>query len=625
MAGHDAGMNHGSLRVKFVALWTLLQLAKLFLAARLPLLVDEAFYAWESRHPAWAYSDLPGLTAWLVALGRGIGGEHPLAVRAVFLVLGAGVPWLVVRIAARWFGSEAGWRAGMLALLVPLSGLLGMLAVPDVPLVFAALLSLDALGRLRERVDAVGLALLALALVIGALSHYRFAGVLVAGLAGMLMDARCRALLRNPRVWFVALIGTLAWWPLLSWNLANAGAGWQFQLLDRNPWQFQSVGWLWLPIQFVVVTPLVFAGLLQAAWRLPRAWRIEPQAPWGVLLGVSLVSVAGYFVLGFFTDQERVSFHWPLAGWLVLIVAAAGLGLPRSPRWRTAGNALAAVMLLLVVGWLGAATSPEWRARLAETRWYPVPFAGTSAIAGRVRRDATPGMRVVADNFELGAKLVAALDRDDIQVLDHALNAKHGRDRQLQAWHADWRTSDAALAAPVLLVIDDDATPMKARLARYHAACAQLGPLPPPETLEVDGGRQRYLLFRIPAPQPQARCVTPALAQVDLPAANATVGPGFVDVSGWAFKDGAGIARVAVMIDGKEMADADYGLPMPHVARQWRISTDPAHPDVGFTRRVYVPALASGMHQVRAVAHGRDGSVEFSPSVPFNFRAEVAR
>ena len=61
-------MNHRNLRVKFVAIWSLLLLAKVLLAASLPLMVDESFYAWEGRYPAWAYSDLPGLTAFLAAI-----------------------------------------------------------------------------------------------------------------------------------------------------------------------------------------------------------------------------------------------------------------------------------------------------------------------------------------------------------------------------------------------------------------------------------------------------------------------------------------------------------------------------------------------------------------------------
>ena len=42
---------------------------KAAVAARLPLFVDEAFYWQEGRHLAAAYSDLPGMTAWLARLG----------------------------------------------------------------------------------------------------------------------------------------------------------------------------------------------------------------------------------------------------------------------------------------------------------------------------------------------------------------------------------------------------------------------------------------------------------------------------------------------------------------------------------------------------------------------------
>ena len=89
----------------FVGLWALLLLAKIVLAARLPLFVDEAFYWQEGRHLAWAYSDLPGLTAWMARLGVALGGDHTLALRVPFLLLAALVPWTVVRITARDFGA----------------------------------------------------------------------------------------------------------------------------------------------------------------------------------------------------------------------------------------------------------------------------------------------------------------------------------------------------------------------------------------------------------------------------------------------------------------------------------------------------------------------------------------
>ena len=54
---------HPPCRRRFLLAWCLVLSCKLLLAAHVPLFVDEAFYWQESRHPAWAYSDLPGLTA----------------------------------------------------------------------------------------------------------------------------------------------------------------------------------------------------------------------------------------------------------------------------------------------------------------------------------------------------------------------------------------------------------------------------------------------------------------------------------------------------------------------------------------------------------------------------------
>ena len=75
----EAGLRRA--RTLFLGAWLLLCALKLALAVRLPLFVDEAFYWQEGQHLALAYSDLPGLTAWLARLGVALGGNHPLALR----------------------------------------------------------------------------------------------------------------------------------------------------------------------------------------------------------------------------------------------------------------------------------------------------------------------------------------------------------------------------------------------------------------------------------------------------------------------------------------------------------------------------------------------------------------
>ena len=602
----DAGRNRGNLRACFLWLWGVELCVKLLLAWRLPVFVDEAFYAWESRHLAWAYSDLPGLSAWLAHLGLAVGGEHALALRLPFLLRGSALPWLVVRICARWFGAQAGWTAGLLALAMPLAAQLGVMAMPDVPLVLASLLCLDAVAALRERVHAAALAELALALALGAFAHYRFAMVLCAGLLGLWLDPRARRLLREPRLWAVLALGALAWLPLLWWNHEHAGAGLRFQLVERNPWHFHADGLKWLPVQFLLVTPALFVLLLAVARRAWRSRRDEVVG-WGLLCGIALLGVGGWFALAFFADRERVSYHWPLAGWLALACAAP----PVLAGWSRAARALVwsggALGTLAILAYLGFASLPAERRGFAGNA-LPNDFAGWGEAATWLRGQ-VGDEPLVASDFELAAQMAFALGRRDLPVLDHPLNHKHGRSAQLRLWGVQLERAPAHAA---WFVLDDAATRMRERLAQYHRQCEVFGVLPPPRVLLVDHGRKRYLLFRYDPAQARAGCVAPALAAIEAPAPEAGVAPRF-EVSGWAFKDGSGIARVEVLLDGRVAGVARYGDARPDVASYWRISTDPAQPRVGFRAQVDASRLAPGRHWLGLRLHGRDGSVEDWP------------
>jgi 4-amino-4-deoxy-L-arabinose transferase-like glycosyltransferase len=595
-------------RVKFVVAWALALVAKAWLVATLPAFGDEAFYTQESTRLAWAYSDLPGATAWLIRLGTTFAGHDIVGARLPFLALGALLPWLVVRIARRAFGDAAGWQAGLLATLLPLGGLMGVLALPDVPMLAAALLCVDACAALMRRVGPAATAQLAFALALGALTHYRFALVVVAGGAGLLLAPPGRALLRSPQLWLALAVGAAAWWPLLAWNLAHAGAGVAFQLVDRHPWQPQAIGAAWLPVQILAVTPLLFALLVATG---VEAWRRRRDGDaWPFFAGISTVAVGGYFLLGFFADSERVSFHWPLAGWLVLCCAAPAVLAKWRPGWRLAVHATAALGLAATFAWLALVATPVGRERLAATPLYADNFSGWDEVAAALRPRLAAMPRdtwLVADNFMLGAQLALALGRDDVRVLPHPLNDKHGRAVQLADWQllvrgrADWGRR------PVLLVVEDTARPLKHRLDGYRQLCRRSGGLPPPEILNIDHGRKRFLVFVLDAPS--AGCSIPALAYLDAPEPAARAG-GTLDVRGWALKDGVGVARVDVTLDGEVVATARYGRPRPDVVQYWTGGEARDDDGVGFDARIDLAGRAPGTAWLGLVVHGRDGSVE---------------
>ena len=594
----------------FVAVFAI----KLMVAARLPVFVDEAFYWLEGQHLAPAYSDLPGLTAWLARLGVTLGGDTALGLRLPFLLIAALVPWLVMRITAREYGEVYGWQAGSFALLLPLAGTLGLLALPDPAMALATLLCVDAGARLLRRVSAGASLELALGLTLGALSHYRFIAVIGVGLVALLLLADGRRLLRDARVWTAIAIGAAAWTPLVAWNFDNADAGLRFQLVDRHPWAFHLDGLWFIAIQALLVTPLLFYGLVMAGWRGNAS--ASSTSRYFALLG-GLV-VLGFFALGFFADTERVSFHWPLPGYLALLPLLPAT-LAAWPRWlRRATWGLAAAGLVAMLGYYVAVSIPDLRVRTAADKWYPSNFAGWGELAEAVRlaRAQMPAdTRIVAGNFKLGAELGFALGESRIAVLDHPLNLKHGRAPQLRLWGLQTDGRKEWGNDPVLLVIGATSVSYKDLLQRYHGLCRMVGPLPPPEVVSVDHGRQRFLLFRL-AGQSGAdvaeACTTPAMGWVDSPVAGATVDAVF-EVAGWAFKDGVGLERVEITLDGKTVAEARYGLDSPGVARYWRISTDPNHPRVGFEATVDATASGPGAHWLGLRLHGSDGSVEAWP------------
>lgn len=596
------------MRRTFWVLWTIVLALKLLVAARLPLFVDEAFYWWEGRHPAAAYSDLPGLTAWLARLGTAIGGEHTLALRAPFLAIAALLPLLVWRIAAREYDARVGWQAACFALLLPLGGTLGLLALPDAAMALATLLCMDAGARLLRRVDAATALELAAGLSIGALSHYRFIAVIGVGFLALLMLADGRRALRDVRTLTAIAIGASAWAPLVFWNVENAEAGLRFQLVDRHPWAFHADGLWFVAIQALLVTPPLFLALMLAA---KRGCRAQAQATrYFALLGGLLV--LGFFALGFFADTERVSFHWPLPGYFALLPLLPAL-LALWPRWARRLTWIAAALgLLSMLGYYVAVSVPQVRALSAAQKWYPGNFAGWDELAARVqaRRARMPaGTRLIADNFKVAAELGFALRDPRIAVLDHPLNHKHGRAPQLQLWglssagRADWGD------APVMLVVGASEVEYKNLLDRYQALCAMVGPLPAPEVLNVDHGRQRFLLFALEGPRAGA-CTTPAMAWIDTPESRARVGRRF-DLRGWAFKDGVGLESVEITLDGRVVAQARYGLERLDVQAYWARSRDPLQPRVGFTAQVALDAsVAPGRHWLGLRLRGRDGSVE---------------
>ena len=123
-------------------LYLTVQGIKFYLAVRLDLHSDEAFYWLESQHLAISYSDVPFLTPLLIKAGTLVAGATTLGVRLPFLILGALLPFAVYFVAQPVVGAFNAKISVFFFLLMPMLSTLGLVAVPDVPLVFLEVICL---------------------------------------------------------------------------------------------------------------------------------------------------------------------------------------------------------------------------------------------------------------------------------------------------------------------------------------------------------------------------------------------------------------------------------------------------------------------------------------------------
>lgn len=508
------------LRRIFLGVWVVAILVRLILAARLAPFGDEAWYWLESRHPAPGYSDLPPATAWLIRLGEVLFGHGVLAMRAPFLVLGALLPLVLVRTATRVFDARAGWYAGLLALLMPLPGLLGIFALPDGPLTFAAACALDAFERAARAGRRRDWVVLGGALALACLSHYRAAMLLGAGFAFVTVFSRGRVLWRDPGLWLALALGLAGAVPALLFNIRHHWAALDFQLVQRNPWHFHADALVQPLEQALVCTPLFYGMLLWALWRTWRCSRpmadprmsafpavsvvrpaggIQAGAPWDMFLCCAAVPIVAYFVLGLFADDTRFRVHWPVPGYLpLLIVLPVLLRESRLTRgFRVATFVLLTLGNALTCAYLGMAAIPGAADVLAQAKAFPRQFVGwreaaaqTHALLAQPRfADAV----LVADNFMLAAELDFAFGgARTVYTLDHPINFKHGRAPQLALWRLDESGLRRHAGEPVLLIVEPGARRARERATWLETLCARVADLTPVASLDAYAGRKRY-------------------------------------------------------------------------------------------------------------------------------------
>ncbi|WP_018387776.1 glycosyltransferase family 39 protein [Ancylobacter sp. FA202] len=317
-----------------LALIGLMLVWRLVLAAFVPLVPDEAYYALWAQGLSAGYVDHPPMIAFFIRAGQMLLGDTPLGVRLFSVLAALPASWFVWRAAEDLLEDR---RAGALAAVLfnaTIFGFLGMtLATPDAPLALFCAAMVWCAARLVRAPRPLWW--LAMGLATGLAAQSKYSGAMLAGAFSLavLALAPLRRQLLTPWPWLAALLALLVFLPNIAWNAAHDWATLTKQggrVTAQAPFR---PGFLpeFVGSQIGLATPLIF--LFAVLGLLPRR-AAAAFRPGG---GRALVMILLFVPLAYFAVhalRSRVEGNW--VGFLyplVAIAAAAGMLAPAGSGW----------------------------------------------------------------------------------------------------------------------------------------------------------------------------------------------------------------------------------------------------------------------------------------------------
>jgi hypothetical protein len=478
-------LNRISQKWLFMVTFALLCLIQMLSAAQHQLFGDEAFYWLESQHLDWSYAELPGWTQWMIALSQNLFPKGEFYLRIPSMLATFSVPILGMAISKSISPAQNHWQSGLLLLALPLLSLAGMLAIPDIWVVFFGLLAMWALILCIQRTSWQWFIILGLILAIGINVHIRFwILIFIAAIGAIYQYWAHPKVIKNLLVFTlpVMLIGFI---PILIFNFQHDFPLLTFQLKERHPWSFQPTHLKFFFIQIIATTPLVFFLAFKTTLQFKNLNQLQR-----LVVSIAIFHWLLYAIIGFFSDDIRLNIHWTLLSYVLILIVASGINSTGLKTWS------------MVTGYIGSITLLVW---LYHSMHFAQPVGKLNAQFTENARGweelakktdeivkTTSAKSITTDNFKTLSTLKFYLNTDlDITVLQHPLNRKHGRQIQLDIMQYTQQETNQNK----LLVVEHSALKLQQSIPFYQQACETLNGIKLIDTLDYAEGIKTYYFF----------------------------------------------------------------------------------------------------------------------------------
>lgn len=493
----------------FYLVWAGLAAFQLALLSRFELFGDEAFYWLEGQHLDWSYAELPGFTAWLSALAEAVFPHHPMCLRLLPWLASLSLPFLGLAIARLLNEQSNNRHAAWLMMSLPMMAVVSTLALPDIWLLLFGLLAVYLLLRAIQYGATRDYILLGIVVSLGINVHLRF--WLIAGLLAVVAISQLHKKPNFGRLLSISLpLALLGLLPVLWFNWQHDFPLLNFQLKQRHPWSFQAQHSLFIPLQWLLSSPLVFMLWLYLAYSLYRQQTLS--AAQKLVFRLALLHWFIYVILGFFSDNVRLNVHWPLFSYLLLFTAIGTIHARKLTLLAIASGVLSQFLLILcLLYWQQQSPPSQLNQRITNnaTGWKQLSQKTAEWLQKKHYS------LVVTDHFMTAAELAYYLHTNDtinpikIKSLPHLLNHKHGRALQLQIMDREASLSEHSNA---LIVIEQTALKLSQQIDYYLKLCQKTGGMRLLDSLSIQAGSKVYHFFE---PNRQTSCQLPIIAYAE--------------------------------------------------------------------------------------------------------------
>ena len=290
-----------TIRSLFYACWFLLSLLQ---AAETELFDDEAYYWVYSNFLDWGYFDHPPMIALLIKLGMLIfSGE--LGVRFFVLVIGT----LSIFIIEKLTNPDNLKLFYAIVLNIAILQIGGIIAVPDIPLLFFTALFFWVYKKYSEQINWMNAVWLSITVAL--LLYSKYHGLLII-LATLLSNFK---LLKQPATWLVIVLSILFFMPHILWQLEHGLPSLNYHLFERvSPPYSLSFTTDYLAGQLLIAGPLLGWLLIWSAFRFKPTDQTQKAMRWSLIFVYLL-----FFVSSF---KSRTEANWTVPLLVPLIVLA---------------------------------------------------------------------------------------------------------------------------------------------------------------------------------------------------------------------------------------------------------------------------------------------------------------